>query len=282
VLAIAALLTPFATPYGLHIVDYYREFVGNQPMKVATTEWDAPAFPAFDFFQLYLPLAGVLALLIRSWIRRNPTERVLLGAVTATALAASVESGSIVWCGMTTAVLIADLAKSSRRAREPSARFLAIMGGSGLAIAVTVIAMLASRPDSRYESVTSAKAITVTAAYAATNPCALILADNWDASALLWHYPSLAGRVGFDARLEQFPPQALMRWLVFEVGRSRGWTATTRGYELLVGDGKYTPGLVDRLANLPGASVLARDSRGIAVLTKDRVGDASGCAVSGS
>ncbi len=281
-LALAAALMPLATPYGLHILDYYSEFVGNRAMAAAATEWDAPAFPTLAFFQLYLPLAGVIVLALRTWARRDQVQWVLLGAVAVTAMVAGRESGAIVWFGMAAALLLAELTKGTGPVREPGRGFLTVMGVAAAALASVVLGSLAVRSNDGYESVTAVRAITATAAYATAHPCALILADNWDSSALLWHEPGLAGRVAFDARLEQFPPTALTRWVRFEVASSRRWPGTTGGYELLVGNADYTPALVDRLAHLRGGRVLASDSRGIAVLDTRAARGGSRCAPRGA
>ena len=42
-LALGVTLTPLANPYGVRIIDYYREFVGNAPMRLAAAEWGIAA-----------------------------------------------------------------------------------------------------------------------------------------------------------------------------------------------------------------------------------------------
>jgi hypothetical protein len=105
------------------------------------------------------------------------------------------------------------------------------------------------------------------AAYASTHPCTRVLADTLGSSALLWHDPWLAGRIGFDARYEQFPPPALMRLLTFVSAQSPRWLGTTTGYRVLIGDNAFSPPLVQRLQHLAGARVLASDRAGIALVT---------------
>lgn len=266
-LALACALTPFATPYGLHIVDYYKEFVGNKAMAAAATEWDVPAFPGFAFFELYVPLAIMLILVVRCSSRMDRSSRVLTAAVAVTALAASRETGSLIWFGMTSGLLVGDLLGRSRMPSLLSRRFLAMVMASAVGFSGYALGSLATRSPADYEGLTAGKATGVVAEYAAARPCTRILADNWDAAALLWHYPWLDGRIAFDARLEQFPQPALASWVTFEVARSARWSRTIRGYQLVVGNAHFTPGLVHRLERLHGAVILARDSRGVAVLS---------------
>jgi hypothetical protein len=271
-LALAAALSPMATPYGFHILDYYREFIGNPAMAAATNEWQAPAYPSLGFFELYVPLVVVGALVLRSLIIRRPASALLVGAVGITAVAASRQTGSVVWFGMTAALLLAETASTRRPARQEARGFVALTTASAVALGAIVIGLLVSRSNDQFEGAVSVRAITATASYASSHPCARILADNWHSSALLWHDPWLAGRVAFDARLEQYPQQALADWVDFEVGTASRWSHATSGYQLLVGDATFTPQLAERLPRLPGASVLAQDSRGVAVLNTKAAG----------
>jgi len=153
------------------------------------------------------------------------------------------------------------------------------LAASAVGFAALGVGVLATRSPAQYEGLTPLHAISVAAAYAAHHPCDRILADNDAASALLWHDPSLAGRVAFDARLEQYSPQLLYRWITFQAADTKQWARSTNGYQLLIGSSVYNPLLVRRLAHLAGSTVLARDGRGIAVLNS---APTSGCAESGA
>ncbi len=99
---------------------------------------------------------------------------------------------------------------------------------------------------------------------------------------MLWHDPALAGRVAFDARLEQYPERALERWITFQLADGSGWLRTTRGYQLLIGSTIYNPSLAHRLAHMPASTVLARDSNGIAVVRNDASSPSCAAHVTGS
>jgi hypothetical protein len=201
---------------------------------------------------------------------------VLLTVTAATALATAMASRNEVWFAMSAALLIADTAKTWLPTQAPTRAFAAIMSAAAVSLAALGVAVLTTRSNAQYESLTPLHAIAVTAAYASQHPCLRILADDDGASALLWHDRAIAGRVAFDARLEQYPERALDRWITFQLADGSGWLSTTRGYQLFIGSTIYNPSLAHRLAQLPGGTVLARDANGIAVLRSN--GLSSGCA----
>jgi hypothetical protein len=277
-LAFGALLMPMATPYGSQIVHYYTELLGNRAIAAASPEWRPPTFPSLAFFLFVAILALVLISVTAHLIKRRRLSWPLIGATAATALATALASRNDVWFAMIAALLLADTARTWLPTQVPERMFLAVLAASAVGFAALGVGALATRTSAQYEGLTPLHAISVAAAYAAHHPCDHILADNDAASALLWHDPSLAGRVAFDARLEQYPPQLLYRWITFQAADTKQWARSTNGYQLLIGSSVYDPLLVHRLAHLAGSTVLARDGRGIAVLN---AAPTSGCAGSG-
>ena len=130
------------------------------------------------------------------------------------------------------------------------------------------------RATAGYEANTPLRETNAVAAAADRHPCWIILADNLDAAALEWHDPALAGRIAYDARSELFSPSEMLRWAIFQSGRSSRWPATIEGDELLVAAVNFRPDLVKRLAQLRGGVVIARDSRGIAVVNSQAASQA--------
>jgi hypothetical protein len=282
-LALVTAATPLATPYGTAIIHYYREFVGNPAMARMAIEWAPPSPSSFVFFEILLPATLTLLALARAARRRQRPSRPLLAAALATGLAGALESGSIVWFGMAAAVLIADLSPSRSAQPAPAPRgilvllsvFAILMGAFGLE-------QLAARGNAQYESNLPERVMTATAAYAGAHSCALILADNLSSAALLWQDPSLAGRLEYDARLEQYSPAALQHWLDFINGRSVGWTLARSGETILVGDSHYASSLVTRLERYPARSILARQSDGLAVVTGNGAEPSGRCTAPGA
>ena len=272
-LALAGLtcLAPLATPYGLDIIHYFRQFVGNPGQRVASAEGRSPAFPGGAFFAVYVPLLLVAWLTVRAVVYRRPAPGFLLLACVLTGTAAAIRIGNMPWHAMVTALLVAEVARPwlpvGRSRGVTTAGALAVSG----VVAVAVTASLAGRSQAGYESGTALRETNAAAALAARHPCWRILADNLGASALLWHEPWLAGRIAYDARAELLSPSEMMRWAVFQVGDNARWPATTQGYQLLVGDWDFRPALFEHLSRFSPGAVIAKDDRGIAVINRDAV-----------
>ncbi len=96
------------------------------------------------------------------------------------------------------------------------------------------------------------RAIDTAAALAAHHPGARILADEWSSPAMLWLHPALFGRVGYDARLEQFSVGQLNAYATFLSARRPGWQRLLRGYDLVVVGRKQHGWLGTALTRLPG------------------------------
>jgi hypothetical protein len=95
-------------------------------------------------------------------------------------------------------------------------------------------------------------AIDTAAALAAHHPGARILADEWSSPPMLWLHPAMFGRVGYDARLEQFSVAQLNAYATFLSARSPGWQRLLRGYDLVVVNRKQHGWLGTALTRLPG------------------------------
>jgi hypothetical protein len=266
-LAVCTPLTPLATPYGLHIAHYYGEFLGNPMLRTANTEWSHPAFPTPSFFELYGGLAILLALGLRAWRRTESVPRLVpVAAVLITAVAAWSESGNLVWFGMAAAILIADTALTKPKQAKSTLPGVLATGTTALAILATAITVLATRTQAGYEQVIPTRLLASVTTYALAHPCATILADNWDGSALLWQSPALQGRIAFDARLEQYPQPPLSRWATYQSGTGKNWPTTISGYSILIANTAYTPATVKRLERIQDGHILVQGPKGIAVL----------------
>ncbi len=262
-LAVLAALTPLATPYGLHIVTYYHELMGNPAVAAAAPE-NRPA--SVSEIAFLVPLVLSVAAVLTSVLTRRRISVPLVGAVVVTGLATLVASRSTVWFGMTAAVLCACTAQAWLPTERPTRGFLTGMALAAVAIALLGTALLLSPPGRGYERFTPLAPISAAATYATEHPGTSVLADNAASSALLWHDPRLAGRVAYDARLERYSEASLERWIRFQSADTADWGATSDGYRILIGSSIYNRALVVRLATMPGAHVLVRDPSGIAVV----------------
>jgi hypothetical protein len=264
-LAFAALLTPLATPYGTHVLVYYREMLGNPALQPADVEVHPPTYHLFSFVQYLLPLALACGSAIAASARsRRPSMLVVL-PVALTAAAAGAEMRNIVWLGIAAALLIAETAKEWIPS-SPLARVSRLGLGAGTATLVAVaVSNFSSSAASAFEARVPLRAIAATASYAAAHPCVRVLADDLSASAMLWLDPAMTHRVGFDGELEAYPEASLERWTNFEAGLPGGWSKTVRDYQVLVSSSNAPP-LLRRLRELRHAGTLANSSRGVAVI----------------
>jgi len=267
-LVLAAALTPLATPYGVHILTYYRDLLGNPAVAAAAPEDRPPGLADPASVAFFVPLALTLVAVVVSAVKRQRLPAAVVGAVGLTAVATVLASRNVVWFGMTSAILLAGVARQWLPTAPPSRRFLASLMAAAAGVAALAVGLLLAPSGGGYEKYTPLRAISAAASYAAGHAGALILGDNAASSALLWHRPRLAGRVAYDARLERYSPPSLDRWIHYQVATGAGWPATTRGYQLLLGSTQYNPALVHRLASAPGTWLLAQDAHGIAVVNR--------------
>jgi hypothetical protein len=262
-LGVLAALTPLATPYGLHIVTYYHELMGNPAVAAAAPENRPPSLTDLGFFA---PLLLTIAAFIASVLKRRAINVPLTGAVIVTALATLAASRSDVWFAMTAAVFVGWTARTWLPTQPPTRGFLTSMAVAAVGIALLGVGLLLYPIGRGYERFTPLAPISAAATYATAHPSTDVLADNAASSALLWHDPQLAGRVAYDARLERYPEESLERWMRFQIADGDDWRATTNGYQILIGSSSYNRDLVRRLATMPGAQVLAHDGSGITVV----------------
>lgn len=267
-LAALAALAPLATPYGLHVVTYYSSMFGNSAVALADIEWDAPALGTLAFLQLLLPLmlAGTSTLI--AWRRGQRPPLVLAIAVALTAVADLNAMRNGIWLAIAAAMLTAETSRAWVPTRPLTPAFTRALAVGAVALGSLVLGSLLIRRADGYETHTPLNAIAATAVYGAVHPCARIMADTRSASALLWLYPELAGRVGFDGELEVYAQRSLREWIDFQSARGPQWLAAARGYQILVGSSADQPRLVRRLSALGGTSKLATDRSGIAVLER--------------
>ena len=100
------------------------------------------------------------------------------------------------------------------------------------------------------------RAIDAAAALAARDPGARVLADEWSSPPMLWLHPAMFGRVGYDARLEQFSVAQLRAYATFLTAQAGDWPRLLRGYDLVLVNRKQHGWLGAALTRLPGWRVV--------------------------
>jgi hypothetical protein len=139
-----------------------------------------------------------------------------------------------------------------------------------VAFAVVALGVLGRTSNATFERLDPLDALAAAASYAAAHPGSTILADEQSSSALLWLHPRTAGRVGFDARLEQYEHSRLKSWFTYITGSEPGWPELAARYDVLVASRKENPSLAARLETLRGWRIIAADKEGIAVVRENR------------
>jgi hypothetical protein len=182
---------------------------------------------------------------------------VLLGLLSLTALRFAI------WFGLSAALLDANiLARTRPHSRPFPRRFILLIGTTFVATAGAALVVIVTTTDDQFERRLPTEAMAAVSAYGQAHPGSLILTDEL-ASALVWHEPALAGRIGFDTRLEQYDSNSLENWFEFLSVVPPGWPTLTDCYgQILVSSDR--PNLMSALSTLAGWSTLASEPPGAA------------------
>jgi hypothetical protein len=262
-LAAASAASVLATPYGLSIREYYAALVGNPVVAEYIIEWQPPDLGkvgGIGFLLFLVAVVASVAVAAGRGVRPSPE----LVAVAAAAAAITAHGWRYqAWFGLSGALAgAATVAALNARPGRPTRAGYAL---GAIAAATAVLwagSTLLTRTDAEYEAKAPVRAMALAAELAARDPALRVLADEHTSSALLWKHPALAGRVGFDARLEQYAHEDLEAWLRFITARGPGWSAVAARYDLLV-VARETTALVDNVHLLRGWRLVYADAEGL-------------------
>jgi hypothetical protein len=257
-----------ATPYGTAMIGYYTRVLGD-PALATIAEWQPTTFGALNLPFIIL-LLGTLGLVCfaRGKGVRMPVDMVLLAVVLGALAAHAVRYQT--WFALGAAPLLAlalTRTRSRRGGHTPPPRVIVLVAGA-LLLTCTVVAggTLVRTPSSAYGKWISDSAVHSTVRYAAQHPKARILADDVTGSALLWRYPSLSGRIGFDARTEIYKPAQFIGLARFVLASGPSWAAAARPYQVVAVTCSLHPALCKALPKLSGWRILShRDDGMVAV-----------------
>jgi hypothetical protein len=262
-LALGAAVAIVASPYLLHLPEYYRHTAFNPEFK-HVTEWQ-PTTPSASNAPFYL------LLFIAIWaFGRHPRElstfEWLALLVTGVAGMAAVRNAG--WFAMTAVMTLPrvfPLAPAPRR-----------QGGSGFLIALAPVAVFAAlfinaaaRTNSWLDSEYPPGIVQTVERITSRDPAARVFADVRFADWLLWRDPSLAGRVAYDARYELLTAAQIDRIRRFNKRQGDGWESAAAGYRLVLVDEDEDGPVTRSLLARPG-SRLAYDGPGGTVVTLGR------------
>jgi hypothetical protein len=220
-LALASPLTLFASPYGLHLVGYYRLMLVHPPLARLVSEWQPPGFgyATAIFF--------ASALVASAWWGAHrhvlmPFERWALPALLVAALLAI---RNTIWFELALALAIPRFLDvswpSPRTLTRQSRRASLLLAATASLVALLVYAVALTRPAAWFEPLgTPAEAAAIASA---AGPSGIVLADDKHADWVLWEQPSLAGRLAYDSRLELFSGPELHQILRLDQASRPAW-----------------------------------------------------------
>jgi hypothetical protein len=255
-IACAALLAPFASPYGFDLVDYYRATMTNDALRSIVSEWGATSLRGW-FGPLFFAFAAVaVAAILRPEIRLRLFDALCLALLVAVGLDTL---RNVVWLPYAVVVLVpAGLAawvpESGARSRlRPLLVWTAVAGvvGAGvLAGRVSSPALEEPWPEAQGAAIARA---------AALDPSLRVITAVGYADWLLWRFPELRGRVAYDIRFELLGTRGLEDVAAFEKGATAALDGQFAGYRLSLWDRESNPAIVRALRAQPGTRLLASD-----------------------
>jgi hypothetical protein len=254
-----------ATPYGTAMIGYYTRVLGD-PALATIAEWQPTTFGPLNlpFIVLLLGTLGVVCF-ARGKGLRMPVDMVLLAVVFGVLAAHAVRYQTWFALGAAPLLALAVTRTWSRRSglRPPPRAIVAVAGAMLLTCAVVAGGILVRTPSSEYGKWISDSAVHATARYAAQHPQARILADDVTGSALLWRYPSLSGRIGFDARTEIYKPSQFIAFARFVLASGPSWAAAARPYQVIAVTCSLHPALCKALPKLSGWRIISHREDGM-------------------
>jgi len=259
-LAGASSAALFCTPYGPRIVTYYRATIGNPTFARYVPEWAPPSLASKQSWAFFGFAAVVLVAVGSAWARGVRPDPVLAG-LGVTLLALAVTGGRFeAWFAFGGGLLAADMLARASGGKAPAlgSGFRRVVAGLLSGVGIVGVTVLAVTPDAQFNAGVPRRAIEVTAAIAARNPGAKILADQKTSTPLLWLHPSTVGRVAFDVRLEEYSAAAVRDYFNFTNVVGPKWAAMTRGYSVVVSS-RQIPWFGNAMRGLRGWRVVYQD-----------------------
>jgi hypothetical protein len=254
------------TPYGTGVIRYYERIEDVTPALARDIpEWSPPnplSPLSWGFFALVVAVVIAVAVAWRRGARPDPVLAVAAVVLLGLALIAVRNQA---WFGVGCSLLAADtLARSSGQVPALSRAFGRVTAGVLGTAALIGLGVLATAPDRQFESVVPRRALARAAALAAQDPAARVLGDDWSGSAMLWLHPGMFGRVGFDARLEQYSVAQIDAYTDFLGAGGPAWPRIMRGYDIVVVS-RQRRLLATALAGLPGWRVMYSGRDGLVI-----------------
>jgi hypothetical protein len=261
-LAGAASATLLVSPYGVHLLDYYRTLLLNPTLSHYINEWQPATYPvALPFFAIAFATTVLAA--------RNPNVLTSFEklALLATGVVSLMAIRGIVWFALAVLLIVPKVLDAERTRPMPSSLSLlrtvaVVCCAMAVFIATTSLMHLPGELARAYP----AAAANAVAGGAMRDPSARVFASERYANWLLWREPDLAGRLVYDVRFELFSARQFKDLALFHSGLGARITA---GARLLMLDVTTDDRAAAELRSGPGTNVLFEDENAI-VLARGR------------
>ncbi|MCW3049906.1 MAG: hypothetical protein JWO74_4190 [Solirubrobacterales bacterium] len=232
-LAAGATVAVFASPYGPHMLEYYRHTALNPAFGKLVAEW-MPATPSASTATFYLlAFLGVWSFGRRRSALTSYEWLVLL--VTGLSTMSTVRSAG--WFAMAALMTLpVALTPSLPAPKRPAGLSQIPIASVPLAILVALGVSAAGRSDEWFQQHYPAALDNAVGRAIASAPGARVFADVRYSDWLLWRRPELAGRLAFDARYELLTASQLQTLHRFNHQVGDNWRAAARGYRIIVVD----------------------------------------------
>jgi hypothetical protein len=252
----------FASPYGLHLIHYYRTLIGNPLMARYVNEWRAPTLKdALAFFALSL---GVTWLVARQGRVLSPFERLLL---LVTGLAGLTAIRGIVWFGLAVVVLVPRLLdeERGRHGTRTGSRLVLRLAAACSALAVVILPVALAELPNTLGRAYPARAASIVENAVTRDRTVRVFASEKYADWLLWQDPRLSGRLVYDVRFELFSGRQFTELAAFHA-RGAAAARIADGARLLVLDRSLDAVAVRTSSKQRGATILYEDGRLVVIL----------------
>lgn len=261
-----------ASPYGVELISYYGSTVGNSDFGKLITEW-APSTPGLLTASFYLLAFAAVWIVAQNGRGAMAFDRLALAMLLVAALLAI---RNITWFTLAAVMILPGVCGKDERDKSEDLAFIVRFGGALLACAIVAAAtasFLVRSPRSfgekEYPSALGRSIESV-----ARDPSARVYATERHADWLLWKYPSLTGRVAYDARLELLKGGDLSRIYRFQSQVGHGWERHADGYAIIVlprGRGVDLPHTLPTyqvLLNEGGLKLAYRDAQSVVLVRR--------------
>ena len=261
-LAGTALLAPFASPYGLDMLDYYRSTASNGAFRSVVVEWAGT-----DLRGWFGPVFFLFAALAIVGIAR---PEIRLGLFDCLCLVFLVLIGidtlrNVVWLPYAAVILLpAGLARWSPE--SGSSRLRPLLQASVVAAAIGLALLAAQVTTPALNDPWPAAQAAAIARAATADPSLRIVSDEAYSDWLVWRYPALRGRIAFDVRFELLGAKGITSVARFKEVAGLNWNRPFAGYRLALVDRAGSPRLVYALLAERGRRVLSRHEDVYAIL----------------